>query len=456
MSKNNFVLAAEALGFNSEAKQNALLKIFSLAGYFSGGQVWQDLLHLDKANAQYLWQQIFSSLKKAHADNPELFDPTSLHENFKPESTLSVKMWEDYLLYVGQHAFSRSLGVERYQIQAKEWMTIYQAEYLEAAKILELIDRTNPARAEYDEAWIAGASRIGMLTRIVDYGQLVASGLKVDHTVVLAGARPAWANIDGISPEVLAKLNEAHKSNINIDEVNVALPVGEELSRIEEGKAYLFAIAQKEGIRLNQEQPFIKYDIAAECPKGLFVNREYPNYDKDETKRITETVIANDLLKEYLPEMKISLCDTEAQDGERPNTITTSYDAAKTLLKHQNLEVLGTDEYNLHVLMVSNNPYVDRQREAAQSQANKAAKEFNKQHHTQVAINVDGAGFCAKQDVATLHSELAALLAEKWKKLHSGENGDHLFYQTRNHDYIDSPCPELDLAGQDVHYDLAA
>lgn len=60
-----------------------------------------------------------------------------------------------------------------------------------------------------------------------------------------------------------------------------------------------------------------------------------------------------------------------------------------------------------------------------------------------VKVKVDGVGFKCKQDVPTVHSELAALVAEMCKDANSGGKHDTktLLYQTRNHDKVEDQLP---------------
>jgi hypothetical protein len=93
------------------------------------------------------------------------------------------------LLYLIQNAFGRSLGQERNELSNKEWIRTYEKEYLESPKILRLIDRETPEYQNYDGIWIAGASRIGLMARIIDYSHRYYPNmiLRNGETYVLAG-----------------------------------------------------------------------------------------------------------------------------------------------------------------------------------------------------------------------------------------------------------------------------
>ncbi len=186
---------------------------------------------------------------------------------------MSVRDVEDWLLYVAQNAFNRKVGQERNELTNENWMIKYASQYIDAAKQLGLIDEISPQHQEYVESWIAGASRIGLLARIIYYNKIIEQ-IKVNEPVaVLTGERLLWANIDGINPETYDKLLKIWKDKGGINKLDASLLVGEDLARAEEGKAYLKLLAQNHNIALNPIQPFIQYTTKEECPKGLFPGR---------------------------------------------------------------------------------------------------------------------------------------------------------------------------------------
>jgi len=76
---------------------------------------------------------------------------------------------------------------------------------------------------------------------------------------------------------------------------------------------------------------------------------------------------------------------------------------------------------------------------------------YNKLNNTQYKIKVEGVGFKCKQDVATVHSELGALVAEKWKtaveiypeNLQLKRSIESLQFQTRDNSGAVPPVPDM-------------
>jgi hypothetical protein len=211
-----------------------------MAGYFQPKKLWQDINRLGSKNPEASFKELYPAIKKSNADesDPNKFNPKILRKNLAKDTTLDEQDVMNLLVCLSQNAFARKVGQERNELSSKEWMKEYEKEYLAAAKVLRLIDRETPEYQNYDSAWIAGASRIGLMTRLIDYSYTLSKyGIKINgNTSVLAGARELWANIDGISPITRDKLIKAYKTKANLDTLDVFLPVGEDKTRIEEGK----------------------------------------------------------------------------------------------------------------------------------------------------------------------------------------------------------------------------
>lgn len=235
---SDFESATTRLDFNGQEKvsrnisraehQEALLKQLQMAGYFKAEKLWQDINGLGVKDPVTTFQQIYSAVKKSKADqsDPNKFNAKILRKNLSKESGLDEQDVTDLLFYISQSAFARKVGQERNELTNQDWMNKYKEEYLIAAKTLRLIDRETPERQEYDSAWIAGASRIGVMARIIDYHYTLSKyNIKVSgETAVLAGVRGLWANIDGITPVVRERLVEAHKSKTDLDILDISLP----------------------------------------------------------------------------------------------------------------------------------------------------------------------------------------------------------------------------------------
>ncbi|WP_425361924.1 hypothetical protein [Candidatus Tisiphia endosymbiont of Mystacides longicornis] len=452
---SKFEIAAKGLGFTSPTQQDSLLKILHLAGYLQPEKLWRDLACFDKTgNSEKIFASISRSLIKSRAtqDAPDQFDAKLLRKNlFKATNELSVRDVEDWLLYVAQNAFNRKVGQERNELTNENWMIKYASQYIDAAKQLGLIDEIPPQHQEYAESWIAGASRIGLLARIIYYNKIIEQ-IKINGSVlVLAGARPLWANIDGINPKTYDKLLKIWQDKGDINKLDASLLVGEDSARTEEGKEYMGSLAKSYNIVLELTQPFIQYTTKEECPAGFFPGRVYPNYATTDETKLTESLMSEDLLNNFLNKEQRSsaeVINTElGNNNARPNTATTAYDAAVTLVDKILSGGLG-EQKDYVILFISNNPYIQRQTIATQREVDKILQKYGldkKGYH----IEVEGVGFSSKQDVPTIHSELACLIAELWKNhnlLVSNEAGhsiEKLLFQTRQDLAIIPPMPEV-------------
>jgi len=465
ITPSTFELAANRLGFNGYKKadkivsaanqQEALLKQLQMAGYFQPEKLWQTINHLGIKDPAATFTKIYSSVKKSKADqsDPNKFNAKILRKNLGKGTELDEQDAMDLILYISQNAFGRKQGQERNELASQDWMNKYKQDYFEAAKILGLIDREIPAHKDYDEAWIAGASRIGVLTRIIDYHYTLSKyGINIrGGTEVLAGERGLWANIDGITPIVRDKILEAYKTKSDLDTVDISLPVGEDRSRVEEGQEYMTGLADRYGIKLNPTLPFIQYTTKEDCPPGHFPARLYPNYAVGESRKLSETLMSQDLIATYLPSLNtITTVDTLANQHQRPTTASTARDAATKLVKNILAENYGNQK-EFTVLFETNNPYIERQTIAAQREVNKVLKD-HKLDKKGYKIKIEGVGFKCKQDVATVHSELAALITEKWKTA-TGEDIltkrsiEKLLFQTRDNSSINTHWSDISEVG---------
>ena len=167
--------------------------------------------------------------------------------------------------------------------------------------------------------------------------------------------------------------------------------------------------------------------------------------------------MAQDLFKKYL-DLGFEIIDTNALEFQRPTTATTVRDAAEYLVKQILQGIYGTQK-EFVILFQTNNPYIERMTIAAQREADEVFKKYHLQEKG-YSIKIDGVGFACKQDVVTVHSELAALMAEEWKQAFQDEENaaeylKTLLFQTRNNNFIDEPMPveitgnQLNLEGVD-------
>ena len=464
---SNFELAAIRLGFTGYKKagqdisaaehQEALLRQLQIAGYFQPEKLWQDMNRLGGVKDPVTtFKQIYVAIKKSKADqsDPGKFNAKILRKNLGKGTALDAQDVMDFLCYTSQSAFGRKPGQERNELSPEGWMKTYEKEYLAGAKVLRLIDRETPAHQNYDGAWIAGASRIGVMARIIDYHNILSKyNIKLSGpTEILAGARELWADIDGITPTVRDRLSEAYKAKTDLDTLDIFMPLGEDSARIAEGSAYIKDLAVRYNIKLNESSPFIQYKTEEECPPGYFPGRVYPNYAKGENLKLTETLMSQDLLTIYPfnDSKTIAVVNTLAAQYQRPNTISTARDAAKKLVERIMNGAYGNKK-EFVILFETNNPYIERQTIATQREVNKVLKDYTLRNNGYI-IKVEGIGFKCNQDIAAIHSEFAALVAEKWKDavecqreegISPKRSIEALQFQTRDNSGFVPPQPDI-------------
>jgi hypothetical protein len=429
---SKYMLIAQKLGFigyeksngqkiSMEQQQEALLKIFQLAGYFNLSNIWHDLNCIgDVENVKKVFDEISFVVKYSKADqsDPRKFNAKYMRTNLFKSNNIDLQDALDLILYIAQNAFGRQVGQERYELVSPDWLTNYADYYLEAARVLRLIDRKHPTLNEYDGCWIAGGARMTLTQRIIDYNYYIYSkSVKIKgKTLVLAGEREIWANIDGISPPVRQKLLKISQENIDIDTIHPSSFVDDAATKTMEGKEYMMYLARFYNIKLNPTKPFIQYSSKNECPPGRFPNRIYANYDDiNEPLKLTETLLSQDLLRTYSNNNinKINIIDTSAQEQARPNTESTARDATKRLVKRILLGEYG-DKKTFNILLYTNNPFIERQTLTTQRQVNQILEKYGlivKDYQ----IKIEGVGFSSKQPLEIVHSEFGALITEKYE-----------------------------------------
>ena len=338
---------------------------------------------------------------------------------------------------MGQSAFDRQKNQERTELTHSNWMQEYSTRYMAEARALGLIEPTHPDFDKtYTAAMIQGASRPGFFPRVILLREYLEKKLSVETIVALAGNRELWAEIDGISPELLTELKKASRGEISLQNIQVVVASSVPNARAEEGKEYIQALAKTNGITLDPENPIIERN-----------GRSYPNYQEDNSK-LTEYHMALDILKEVgLKAHKVHDTQAFGEGVARPDTATTSASAAKDLVS----SIISTGNYEgktFHILSVSNNPYIERQAIVLQRATDEAIKASH--HEGDFRIVVNGVGFGCKQDVTAIHSALGALIAEKHIAAYpSQEEQDfyysHLQFQGRDNDI---EVPDMPILGE--------
>jgi hypothetical protein len=448
---STYELAMSNLGFDGstkfskETQEEALLTIFYLKGYFKTESLWNDINNIGKIhNPRKTFDAINQNLLSAGAlqDDINQFIPQSLRKTFLDNSDLSIQDAQDLILYIAQNSFDRNINQERSEITLQN---LRQNEatnqlLLKAVNELNLVDSINPKQQEeYDELWVAGASRSSLYIRLLYFNYIIhnqAIQIKGDKKI-LADNRELWANFDGINPLLYKILHEATNHNLNMDDIDYITNIPDDVAANNEGKKYMMQLAQKYNIKLNNEQPFIQC-APHECTSLRLPQRDYANYVDDKGMKLTESLMAEDILSTLFPQQKWTIVNSLADEGVRPNTWLTARDAARKLCEDIVAKKYGNKK-TFTILFISNNPYVERQTLVAQQAMHQSLIDSGLDHQVYQII-IDGVGFASKQNTTIILSELAALIAEKWKMASSkSKNFDDinrrdlnsLLYQTR-------------------------
>lgn len=155
MQSSKFILAAQKLGFlgyekldgqkvTMEQHQEALLKIFQLAGYFNLSNIWNVLNYIGNVeNIEEIFDEISSVVKYSNADqsDPKKFNAQYMRTHLFQSDNFDIQDALDWILYIAQYAFGRQDGQERYELVSPDCLSSNADEYREAAGLLGLIDR---------------------------------------------------------------------------------------------------------------------------------------------------------------------------------------------------------------------------------------------------------------------------------------------------------------------------
>jgi hypothetical protein len=366
--------------FSATEQHEALIENFYLAEYFEEQNLWNTVHALgnfsDNTKAFNLINQVFIKAG-ANQVNPYKFDAQYVINNLFKENDFDEKDALDFLTYTAQTAFERESWQERDIIATKPWMEKHKEKYLQNARKLNLVDAVPPIREKYDETWFMGAAAGRIETRL-QYLKDTSDNLDSGIVRFLTGEREVSANLDG--------------------------------------KDYIFYLAQKHEIKYDQKNPF-----------KLINGQQYLNYLPTEPRKLTETYILKDKYKKIfgseLPENWI--IDTKQQNNERPTTYTTALDAADLMLKqHKDKE--------LHIRIISNQPYIDRQAVIVQTAINEKISEAKR---FDLSVKVYGTGAAFSSQLKDIHSELGALIGEQYKviiqKIGAKRDSKSLMFQSR-------------------------
>lgn len=450
---SKFENTATLLKFNGNKKvaakiqQESLLKTFYYAGYFNPENLWQDINHLGFDNPKDVFLSIMEAVVRSGANqkDPLKFNPTILRKHLFNTDKISESDALDLIMYIGQHAFNRKTNQERNELTEQSWMKQYENEYVSDATYLGLVERKSPSYNSYDEALVLGASRHTVTGRILDHIYNKNHGTVIEGlTTALAGTRPLWVEIDGMALNTYNQLVQGTKKGKKIEDIKLYNASQEEI--FSDGQEYLISLAQKNGIKIDNNKPTIVYKSGdTTIPPGFVPGRTYLNY-LDPNKFLTETIMVYDIL-DTLSDGTIKVTDTkQSQGGRRPDTSSTAEDYANALIKRIKDGYYG-DQTKFVIYVQSNQPYVERQTLSVQKQINKAVSESGIHD---LEIVTDGVGYgLVEISIKRIHSELAALISEKYSyaltenEITTQRKLKDLQFSTRDNSEITLPMPDF-------------
>ena len=399
--------------YTADEQMIALIDNLYLAGYFQQQNIW-NLVHmigdLDKPARTFSLLDLILKKAGAYQADPARFDAEFVLNHLFEEDEFSEADILDFLTYWRQTAFARNTNQERNELRKEDWMATHQERFIKNAETLGVIHAVPNFKSEYYETWVLGAARLRMTTRLQSLHRLTKLGVSTGVVRVLAGARELWAEIDGIgdTPEVIK----------------------------EEGKRYLFEMATKMKLNLDPQQSFIDYGPNDDIPQGRVKGRTYLNYTSSESRRLTESSMAIDIYGSIFGKMLASnmLIDTELKDGQRPNTVSTSSQAATIFVKS-----LKTSMKRCDILVISEQPYLKRQCIAVERSIRQGLQEVG----SVVEPIIHGVGNESSVGVSVINSELGALGAEQYllvaNEIPMKRPSTALMYRTRSKDISTIP-----------------
>jgi hypothetical protein len=399
MSK--FSLVLQNIGFKAKSTKRSPQKIKKLstsdihqafinnvyfAGYLKEQIIWQaiNLIDYNKGrkpncpwgqNSQSAFLLIQQTLRKSGAsqDNNQLFNPKYLLKNLFAEDIFDMEDIEDFIVYlICQNAFGRVADQERNEIKQENWTQTYHQKYLENANKIGLIENIDPLLSRYDESWVMGAGRYRTMTRIKHLKQIIDSGVDVGTIRLLSGNRELWVEIDNISDDL-------------------------------EAKNFMIELAKKNNIKINQQQPFITRNTSGKT-------RTYLNYQNNETKKLTETLMTEEIYKNIFSTHHHTTIDDNAQ-SYRPTTESTVKNITENIFKNRCTKNGDLkNKAKIAVMIISNQPYCKRQKLTTKRVVDKIIN-----HKISKKIIFDAVGESAfNNSITTIHSEFAALMSEQF------------------------------------------
>jgi len=400
--------ALSELGFNGqtadhgwdpdESQHRALICNLYISGILSKENIWESINVMggfkDKTKA---FKLICGVLETAGAFQPDINKFHHIHvlDNLFEDDSFDQQDIQDFILYWRQFAFARKPLQERNELQKSDWMQDEHRKqaYINNSTVLGLLTSVSPLKKSYHETWVMGASYPTQKLRI-EYlkAKMLETGFQPGQTRFLAGKRELTVGLDG--------------------------------------KEYMLALADKLGI---------KYDSAAPTVKRQD-GKDYLNYTDPNGKKLYESDMVADVYQAHFG-VEIDekqLIDSDAiETKNRPDTVSTSLDAADKLIQSNKGGVLG-NESNIQVLVCSNQPYIRRQTMAAQEAIDQQLNANGLKDVVKITACACGPALseeAAKASIAVLHSDgLGALGAQQYKALPNAikkRDPENLMYQSR-------------------------
>jgi hypothetical protein len=377
---SNIGFDAKIVGFGTEFEkklsafevQKSFLENLHIAGYFHNHSIRSALKSLRKENInpEDNFEKVMEvlSLCGAHEKHPQKFNANILFEKFAHNGHfLSGNDVKNVMVHLGRKAFGRKDGQERNEIESHLWAEIHGEHYLKNAKKLGLIFEEKPRLKKYHETWIQGAAYHRMKQRAFYAKKLQDEGYDLGVIRLLSGERELWLEIDQLSKDEILQI--AKRNNIEV--------IG-----------------------------FEEREVAGSI-------RTYPKYAANEMQKITEGLVAKEIYQQIFSKNSDDLIvDAKAEEGA--NRVTTA-SATSNLVKHQFATRIRNGDFGkneINILIVSNQPYVERQ---TLTNERIALKELRKLE-LKAKIKFYGCGVESQASIIEIHSEFGALVSEKYLK----------------------------------------
>jgi hypothetical protein len=365
-----------------EQQAKALFTYFDIAGYFSEDLLEKAITYLAVAKPFACDNnKVLPDLKLAYQLSYQTgyFNLDYFLDHFAVQSYFKVEDIIDLITFLQQTAFDRASGFERDRLSAKSWMITKHKEFIHCATQLGVVTTVPPLSDTYYAAAIMGANTIHIQKRIHFFKKLV---VKSNYVLALTGDRPLTKGLD-------------------------------EESDIEELANYF-----------NQPICYVKQQIGKDT-------REF-------FKSITEDMMLNYYLHKIMPYTPVHIITSLTEPGHwRTTSAQSAADVAPFIIEKIQQENDMQDLYKF--LVVVEQPHVDRVVKQIQREFNLILERKELKNKFKILVEGCGQGLTSdelKNDntLATINSELAALMAERYTDARRYLNKTNV--ELRNSDFI--------------------